>query len=249
MDDAASIDEVIERLDALLASAKANRSRLGCFPALYRKVTLAVKDRIAADFFDDAARMEQLDVNFANRYLRAIHQYENGERTTAVWRFAFEVTEHWWPIVLQHLLLGMNAHINLDLGIAAIRTVGPKGLPALHDDFNRINQVLAELVGSVEQELAEIWPLLRIANRFLHGEQEAIINFSMNRARDAAWDFAAHLATLGPPEQEEEIRHHDADMLELAKLIRFPGLVLGTVTKFVRLGERGSVPEIIRALE
>ncbi len=249
MDEAATIDEVVERLDAIIASYKAKGSRLGYFPALYRKVTIKVKDRISSGFFDDGDRMEHLDVIFANRYLHALRRYESGERPTEVWHFALDVTQQWWPIVLQHLLLGINAHINLDLGIAAVRTVGPTGLPALHDDFNRINQVLADLVGGVQRELAEIWPTLRIMGRFLGGVDKAIVNFSMDEARDAAWNFATHLATLEEVAQEVEIRRHDAEMLDLARLVRYPGFLLGQVTKIVRLGERGDVRDIIEILE
>ena len=249
MSEAATIDEVVERLDAIIGSSKSKGSRLGYFPALYRKVTIEVKDRISSGFFDDGERMERLDVIFANRYVRALHRYESGERPTEVWLFAFDVTRQWWPIVLQHLLLGINAHINLDLGIAAVRTVGPTGLPALHDDFNRINKALADLVGGVQRELAEIWPTLRIMDRFLGGVDNAIVNFSMDEARYAAWNFATHLATLEKVAQEAEIRRHDAEMLELAQLVRYPGFFLGAVTKIVRLGERGDVRDIIEILE
>jgi len=36
---------------------------------------------------------------------------------------------------MQNLLLGMNAHINLDLGIAAVQTCGGADLIMLKDDF------------------------------------------------------------------------------------------------------------------
>jgi len=42
-----------------------------------------------------------------------------GQTPTESWVKAFDATEFWWLIVLQHLLMDMNAHINLDLGIAA----------------------------------------------------------------------------------------------------------------------------------
>ena len=48
-------------------------------------------------------------------------------------------------------MIGMNAHINLDLGIAAATVAPtPAELEALHADFNRINDVLARLVRIVE---------------------------------------------------------------------------------------------------
>lgn len=245
----ATIDDVVERLGAILVSAKSNGSRLGYFPALYRKVTVEVKDRISSGFFDDGTRMEQLAVIFANRYLRALEQHEAGDSPTEVWRFAFEVTQQWWPIVLQHLLLGMNAHINLDLGIAAVKAVGPTGLPALHDDFDRMNQVLADLVEGLQRELAEIWTTFRVMDRFLGDVDSAIVNFSMIRARDSAWRFARRLAALDHLSRATEIHRQDTEMLRLAKLVRYPGVSLGAVTKIVRLGERGDVRDILEILQ
>ena len=86
---------------------------------MYRRVTAEVKRRIEAGEFDDGPRMERFDVLFARRYLDAWAQHERGEVPTGVWALAFAAGERWRPVVLQHLLLGMNAHINLDLGIVA----------------------------------------------------------------------------------------------------------------------------------
>ena len=56
MGEAATVDEVVEHLDAIIGTSKSNGSRLGFFPALYRKVTIEVKDRIASGFFDDGEK-------------------------------------------------------------------------------------------------------------------------------------------------------------------------------------------------
>ena len=47
------------------------------------------------------------------------------------------------PVILQHLLLGINAHINLDLGIAAVETSPGNQLAPLKNDFDMINKLLA----------------------------------------------------------------------------------------------------------
>jgi hypothetical protein len=172
---AKTIDEVIQELDDIIAWAQGNRSRLGYFAAMYRKVTLKVKEGIAdgvfenegiADgVFENGERMERLDVIFANRYLEAIAQHRDGKIPTVSWQLAFEASKRYWPIVLQHLLLGMNAHINLDLGIAAARTSPGGAIYDLENDFNKINEILAALVDGVERELARIWPMLKLLDR------------------------------------------------------------------------------------
>lgn len=243
-----TIDQVIARLTDIVDWASADASRLGYFAALYRKVTIAVKEGIEEGFFDDGPRMGRLDVIFARRYLDAFDEYRDGGTPSRSWLFAFEVAGQWWPIVLQHLLLGMNAHINLDLGIAAARTVPPDQLQDLRGDFNKINTVLAGLVGGVQDELAQIWLVLRWMNRYLGSVEDAVINFSMKKARDHAWSVAERLAPLSAEEQAREIAEIDRKTLKLAHLIRKPGVVGSTVTKIVRLGERGTIPQIIDIL-
>jgi len=44
---AQTIDKVITRLDEIISWAKRNASHLGYFPALYRKVTIDVKQGMA----------------------------------------------------------------------------------------------------------------------------------------------------------------------------------------------------------
>ena len=48
------------------------------------------------------------------------------------------------PIILQHLLLGMNAHINLDLGVCASELAEPGAIDAIRVDFDAVNDVLAD---------------------------------------------------------------------------------------------------------
>lgn len=249
MPDTATIAEVVERLDEIVKDAEGRSSPEGYFAALYRKVTIRVKNGIEAGEFDDGPRMEKLDVVFAGRYLDAHQAYRAKEPVTEAWRLAFDTTRAWWPIVLQHLLLGMNAHINLDLGIAAARVAPGGELGGLKGDFNRINGILAELVDSVQEELASIWPMLKILDYTAARTDEAIVNFAMTRARDHAWSVAQRLAPLPVSEQEAVIRTLDRDVAEFGQTVRSPGVWIGTILKLVRLGELGTVRRKIEVLE
>jgi len=244
-----TIDQVIDQLKEIIEWSRTTKSRLGYFAALYRKVTIKVKEGIVENFFDDGERMERLDVIFANRYLSAVEAYRNNAQPTNCWKYSFQVAKQQWPIVLQHLLLGMNAHINLDLGIAAARTAPSTELPSLHNDFNRINKILTELVADVQNDLAQIWSILRFMNRYLGNIETAIINFSMEKARNNAWSVAERLAPLTESAQKVEIAKLDAEVAEFARVIRHPGVIGSTVSRLIRLGERGSIPKKIDILE
>lgn len=247
MPSARTIDEVITRLDDIIALARRERSRVGYFPALYRKVTLRVKQGIAAGEFEDGPRMEQLDVVFANRYLEAYDQQRAGDRPTHAWALAFAATRAWSPIVLQHLLLGMNAHINLDLGIAAATIAPGSELPRLRADFVKINEVLNSLVDTVKGELARIWAPLGPLDRMSGRIEDVVAEFSMGKARDDAWQFAETLAQHEGPARADAIARRDVWTSGFGLCVRHPPLGrLGVL--FIRLGERRDVSENIEIL-
>src|SRR5262245_59057652 len=193
---AQTIDEVVNLLDEVLAHTRRERSRLGYFAALYRKVTVRIREGIHQGEFEDNPRMEQLDVNFANRYLKAVHQHWHGLKPARSWQLSFSACRDRNPTVLQHLLMGMNAHINLDVGIAAAMTSPGSDLPALQSDFNKINVVLASLVDDVKAELTQIWPLLGPLDEMAGITEDVMVNFSMEKARDHAWQTAEKIAPI-----------------------------------------------------
>ncbi len=246
---AKTIDDVVHQLITIIEWSKQNNSRIGYFAALYRKVIFQTKKGIEQGFFDDGSRMTHLVVIFANRYLHACYQYQTGQTPTQSWVRAFDETKHWWPIVLQHLLMGMNAHINLDLGIAVAETVSHEELPSLKGDFDKINQTLAGLVGGVQSELAEIWPSLGLLNRYLGSVETTIINFSMEKARDAAWLFAETLSPLSTEQRRQEIAEKDKVIALFSNVISHPDFTGSLVNKIIRLGERGTIRQHIEILE
>ena len=246
---ATTIDDVIRQLDEIIARAQRTGSCLGYFAVLYRKVTARVKEGIENGLFEDNERMAHLDVRFANRYLEAFRQYRDGESPTRSWQSAFTAATAWSPIVLQHLLLGMNAHINLDLGIAAAETVSPPALPGLHNDFNKINDILSSMIDEVQGELADVWPLLKLLDKIAGKTDELLINFSMNRARDQAWKVAEKLAPLSIDQRNIEIDRLDTKIEKIARGIRQPGFIIRLVLLIIRLSERGSVSRKIEILK
>lgn len=246
---ATTIDQVISTLEKIILDSENNQDPLGYFAALYLKVTKKVKEGIEDNFFDDGSRMEKLDVVFANRYLDAYLAYQENETATASWQRAFELPNKYWPIVLQHLLIGMNAHINLDLGIAAAQVMKGKDIEDLEADFNKINDILSSLVIAVEQDLAEIWPNLKIILKLIGKIDDFLVDFSMEIARDGAWKFANSIANKSPEVLKALIEARDQKVAKKAKIITDPGIVVNTIFGIIRLSERGSVAEKIKKLK
>jgi hypothetical protein len=246
--EAQTIDEVVERIDEIIAWSRREQSRIGYFAALYRGVTLRVREGILQNRFEDGPLMERLDVTFANRYLEAVENFRRGERPTACWSAAFAAAGSWRPIVLQHLLLGINAHINLDLGIAAALVCPGDQLPGLRRDFDAINEILCAMTDEIQDQLGKVWPYMRLCDVVGCRTDEAIFNFSLRRAREAAWSLAERLAPLDREEMAKEIDAADQEVKLLAHLVRHPGILASVALVAVRLAEKNDVSHVIDIL-
>lgn len=244
---ATTINEVIASLDRIVDWSRLTAKRSGYFAALYRKVTIKVKEGIDTGYFDDGERMEKLDVIFANRYLDAFEQYHAGKPVTKVWQLGFELGEQWFPIVLHHLMIGMNAHINLDLGVAAAETVPEDKLADLEADFNKINEVLSDLVDEVENDLGKIWPFFKVLDRVAGRLDERLADTGMAFARDRAWQFALDYAASN--NKKKSLEEMDRKMFLTGKLFLAPGLFKNIILFCIRIGELGSVRKKIAVLE
>jgi len=190
---ARNVQQVLARLDAVVEDARAARSRLGYFAALYRRVTRRVAQGIADGEFDDGLRMDRLDTDFANRYLAAFAARVRGRPTPSAWGVAFDAAERGDAIVLQHLLLGINAHINVDLGAATAAVCAGAPLNDVRRDFDRINQLLADLTDGVEADLDEVSPRIADLDALAGDGDERLAVFSVGVAREDAWLLAKTL--------------------------------------------------------
>ena len=246
---ATSIDEVIARLDGIVEQAIVERDRLGFFAVLYRTVTAAVKHGIAAGRFEDGPRMERLDVAFANRYLDAFDAHQRGGTPTDSWQVAFAMGSSRRAVIMQHLLLGMNAHINLDLAIAASTVCPGAAIAGLERDFNEINAVLSELETDVEREVCSLSPWIDQLDHIDPKVGRVIANFSIDRARACSWSAAQRLAVLSGDARATAIAEIDADVALLARLIARPiGIVINLNLILVRLRETWDARRVIATL-
>lgn len=243
-----TIDDVIALLDRIIDRAREANSRLGYFAALYRNVTIRVKDGIAQGRFEDGPRMEQLDVRFANRYFAALQQHREGDAPTQCWQVAFDAATWWRPLILQHLLLGMNAHINLDLSIAAARVNPGAQLEHLKRDFREINDVLIEMLNGVQDRLSRVSPWLGVLDVVGGGTDELVAAAGLKGARGMAWRTAQRLAPLDRDAQQPVIDRTDERVARIGRRILRPGPLLTTAAFVVRCAEDHTVEAVIDAL-
>ena len=150
---------------------------------------------------------------------------------------------------MQHLLLGINAHINLDLGIAAVDTVGTQPLEILKKDFHAINRILAEMIDEVQDRLGLVSPLFRILDPLAGRSDEFLAKFSIDIARDGAWRFASQLYQATPDERRKQIIDRDMAIAVIAENLANPrGKWINTVLNIVKWFESKNVVRIIDRL-
>ncbi|MBN2635473.1 MAG: hypothetical protein JXR61_04325 [Prolixibacteraceae bacterium] len=245
---AKTINDIILMLEEIIQESIEKNSTQGYFAALYHKVTIKVKEGIENNFFEDGPRMEKLDIIFAIRYIDAYNSWKNRQPVTQSWEKAFLLAEKGDPIVLQHLLIGMNAHINLDLGIAAAEISNSTNISQLQTDFNKINQILSAQVNDIQIKLVSIWPFLGKILKKTGLIDNLIVDFSMELAREGAWKFATELALLKLIDRDAGIQTRDKRIAEKTKIVTNPGVRAQIILWIIRLGERGSVAEKIEKL-
>lgn len=243
--EATTIDEVLNQLDHIIEQTIDQESYLCAFAYVYRRTTHEVKKAIETGRFEDPERMEQLDVVFANLYIKAFFSYHYSFKTCESWTYAFKAEKEKLAII-QHILLGMNAHINLDLAVAAATITDGTQIIALKNDFMVINQILAELTNTMQKGLGKASFMMKLLDFFGFRSDEKIINFSIRKARDFAWINAMELALLPAKERKMRMLEIDKRVVQISKIIKDPpGKLLPVLLKIISLFESSQIDKVI----
>ena len=234
-----SFDDVLARFDTEIATARAQAGRWGYFACLYRAVTIRVREGCQQGAFEDPARMERLVGRFAEMYFDALNRWRMGIRPTRAWKVAFETASKPGLLVLQHMALGINAHVNVDLAVATAFVAGEQPISGLKADFDAINERLASLIDEIEGALATKDKLIAGADVVLGRLDERFANFSLRRARDEAWMAARLLSSAKPALHEAIVRLLDRRAALLGQVVATPLGPRGELAHWLEPGADG----------
>jgi hypothetical protein len=198
-DPVTSVAEAIARMEAIVAATPADDG-LACFNRMYLAVTQTVNSELGQGFFADPAFMTTLDVVFANFYFAAAGAASEPATVPLAWRPLIEQRATAGIEPIQFALAGMNAHINHDLPVAVVTTCAELGTePAAGPhlaDFQKVDQLLDAAEQSVRRSF-ESRPELAV-DRHLQAVDNLVACWSINSARDLAWQNSLVLWTLRP---------------------------------------------------
>lgn len=244
-----TIEEVLKKLDEIIIWCKENKSLAGYFACTYRIMTAQVLKGIQQKKFEDNPRMTKLDIAFASRYLDAWENYSQGKKCTNSWYMAFEATKNKDLLILQHIFMGMNAHINLDLGISAASIMPNRKINPLKTDFERINSVIASINQNVQDSLNKICYPVELIDKLSNGKDNAVLDFAISKARDTSWATAVISSNTPNFLKESVVGIVDYAAAKVASQILHPKLLTSTLTKELKKCESSDVVKNIEILE
>jgi hypothetical protein len=190
-----SIAEAIVRMQAIEASLPPTDG-VACFNRMYLDVTQQVDAKIAQGFFDDPGFMTSLDVVFANIYFDAVDALVNTPAALPpAWQPLLQARSTTGIFPIQFALAGMNAHINHDLPVAVVQTCTQLNTApdqgTHHDDYQKVDALLDAAEQSVRQSFES--SVVLATDRHAQAVLDLVGNWSINSARDVAWDTAVAL--------------------------------------------------------
>jgi len=107
-------------------------------------MTKGGRDYVQAGYFEDGDAMTNLIYVFASRYINAFDTNAAGSLPSPPWQVAFNFSYSNRSAAIQNMMLGINAHINYDLGIAVYTS--SYGLSASRKrDYDRVNDLLGNV--------------------------------------------------------------------------------------------------------
>jgi hypothetical protein len=240
LDAAESVGEVLTKLGHCIETARAENTADGYFPLIYSWETRDIA--AAAEAFDAPDGMRRMIAAFADRYFTAREQFRAGQATTKTWDLAFRAARSSSALVVQHLLLAMNAHINVDLPIVAAET----GIALA--DYTRVDTILEQGISRIQGALNRTTILLRLLDLVGGDFDEMFAAWSLKAARRHAFELASRLRAAPETERPALIAQADETAFCLGQQLLAPPLRDRLLLAAIRLTEQNKSPRELLAL-
>jgi hypothetical protein len=236
-----TVDDVVLGISLLEADLRARRDRRSVFATAYLAISLEMRSRLQAGFFLDNDWVARYLVAFANLYRQAWVGYAGGlgQPVPKAWRISFETSASGRGLVMQDLLLGLNAHINYDLPLALLSVGIDPDRAARLADHTAVNLALRDATDPLQLSIARYYaPLLRLLDEAARRLDEEVSNFSIEKARQASWLAAVSLVNAQDEAERQGLRASlDDRTAVLARLMLHPRLAFPGLWTLLRLAE------------
>jgi hypothetical protein len=239
---AATLARMSELLDQWEAASDHRAIFLACYSMMTRNMLAAIAERD----FHDPEWVRGLLERFAGYYFLALDECAVDNRAgPAAWRLAFEAAQQGHTHVLQHLLLGVNAHINYDLVFCTAEVLRGEW-PGLdegtrqqrHADYCHVNDIIVKTLDAVQDQVVERYsPWMAEVDVVFGRLDEWLITRLILSWRDRVWTHALERLTLeGDEALEEHRRAVEADAVAYGDLISVQDLAAAVRELFLDEG-------------
>jgi hypothetical protein len=217
---AAELASTLERMGTRIGALRAAGDDRRIFLSVYATMTKAIHDAIVDGRFMDPAWTATLTTRFATLYFDAEQAWEEGsDDCPKPWCAAFAAAGRARVSVIEHALLGINAHIVYDLPFAVAAAMRESGdvvagrlqgdtLARRRHDYEVVNHILVETITAAQGVLAtesrlSAW-LDMLALRLDEYAAEALLRAS----RTQGWHNALALAVARDDAEADAVRQH-----------------------------------------
>lgn len=207
---------VVQRMTTLTQQWEVAHDRRAIFLGCYTLMTCNMLDAIDAGRFHDGGWVSRLLHRFADYYFEALAAYEQQPAAAPpVWQLAHDMTRREHVMTIQHLLLGVNAHINFDLIFSLADLLEPEwdqldedARDKRHADHTQVNIIIGETIDRVQDTILEPRsPWLDIFDRLLGPVDEWLTSRLIAGWREAVWREAVRLITLREAADRAAFQH------------------------------------------
>jgi hypothetical protein len=239
-----TLPDAVDGLARLEHALRERHDRRAIFTSAYLVITAALHEQIAAGGFSDCGWVGEYTVIFANLYRDALVDFERGhlEAVPQAWQIAFATCRDNRALLIQDLVLGINAHINYDLALALQAAGIDPQRDSRYRDHVAVNNILRVTTDRLQDQVCALYaPTLKLLDRAAGRVDELLANFSVIRARENAWRAAVGLAQARDADELASLRarlnHRSAT---LARLILSPNPFFPWLVRALRRAEQAS---------
>ena len=222
-------DPLVTRMLAQAQAWEERRDKRAIFLRCYAMMTANMRQALDGQRFEDNEWVGRLLQRFAEYYFTALACFDCGEAVPAVWQDVHAASAARELHVLQHLLLGVNAHINYDLVLTLHELLAPEwaGLSEVerarrYRDHRQVNQIIAGTIDRVQDEVVEQYaPLMQVVDAAMGRLDERLLVGLITRWREQVWEHA-QLLLRSEDEKLRELhrREIEAEVLRTARWLR-----------------------------
>ena len=197
-----SIDRgVVNKMFTMADNFEASCDKRAIFLYCYGMMTDNMLEAIDQGRFHDNRWVFELLHRFADYYFDSLDRYNAQVNAPKVWEEVFKAATDPQLHVIQHLLLGINAHINYDLVLTLYDVLSPEWdrlseneRNSRYQDHCLVNTIIGQTIDKVQDELVEKYaPGMKLLDSLMGRLDEFFLLKIIEDWRDDVWNHTMNL--------------------------------------------------------